>query len=158
MRRVADERRHVGLLHRDHAARPRQPHRFAHERLRLAGGAADKARVHEIEGAVGQAGGIGIALHELDRSARVASRVVDKRRIGVESDHAAACADTRRQQIGDAARPAAHVEAMPARADADPVEHDRAVGRHGGALHMQALDLACAALERIMAGRAALID
>ena len=72
--------------------------------------------------------------------------------VHVEADHASGGTDAIAHQPGDAAGAAADVEAAPARPDADAVEHDQRIGRHPLALDAQALDLAGAVFERIVAG------
>jgi hypothetical protein len=74
----------------------------------------------------------------------------EKALVHVDADNLAALADTPCHQIGNAARPAADIEAGPAFANADPLEHDIGVRRHRRALHMQALDLSRPALDRII--------
>src|SRR6478672_6884247 len=73
-------------------------------------------------------------------------------RILIEPDHTAVWANAPRQRFGDPARAAAEIEARPARAHADQIEHDLDVACERRALDMQALDLARAALNRIAAG------
>ena len=75
-----------------------------------------------------------------------------KSRILVETDDAAGRADALAHEAGDAARPAAEVEARPSRRNADEVEHRARLGRQRGGLDVQAFDLALAGLDRIMAG------
>src|SRR5262249_30124249 len=149
MRRMTHERRHVGLLHGDDATGAREAPRLREQRLRLARGRGEKAGVDQIETLSRKPGPIGVARYELDMGRGVAPGVVQKHRIGVDPDHVASLADPLAQQRRDAARTAAEVEAAPAGANAHAVEHEGAVGRHGGGLDVEPLDLTGAALDGV---------
>ncbi len=97
----------------------------------------------------GKPGAIGVASHEHDIGVGSAPGVLQKRLIGVEPDHAAGRTDALAQQRRDAAGAATEIEAAPPSVNPDAIEHDGAVGRHGGRLDMKALDLASAPLDRI---------
>jgi hypothetical protein len=152
MRRKTLQRRTVRLLQGDDAAGFCQPTGFLDEPLGIAGGAGDEAHVHDVERAGRQVRSIGVALPEFDIRRRVPARVLEKRRVHVEADHPAARTDARAQQVGDAARPAADVEAGPALHRPEAVEHGQRIRRHRLRLHMQPLDLARARLDRIVSG------
>src|SRR5262249_1085251 len=151
VRRMTGERRHVGLLNGNDAARPCQAHGFLEENFGPARGAADEAHMDEIEAVAGQAGVVGIAYDERDVRGRPAARVLQKPPIGVETYDTASRAHALAEQRCDAAGAAAEIETGPARSDADTIEHHGAVGRHGGGLDVQAFDLAVAMFQRIAA-------
>jgi hypothetical protein len=94
-----------------------------------------------------------VAQPELNIGRCASARVRERFRIAVEADDTAGRSDAFAQQRRDAARAAADVEACPARPDADLVEHGACGRRHGLRLGMQPLDLAGAALERIVSGK-----
>src|SRR6185437_2619970 len=146
------ERRHVGLLQRDNAARLGEAHRLAQQLLRLAGGAGYEAEVDEVEAPGRKRGAISVALHETGIGGRAAAPMRDENRIGIEAGNMAPRANAFAEQSRDAAGAAAEIEATPAFGNADPLQHGHAIGRHRRALAIEAHDLAGAPLERIMAG------
>src|SRR4029077_9136010 len=152
MRRVTVQRGAIRLLQRDHAARTAQPDRLADHALRIAGGAREKAHMHEIKAAVRQVRCVGVALPEFGVRGSSRTGMREEFRILIEPDHASGGTDAPRQRLGEPARAAAEIEARPARAHADQLEHDIDVACERRALDIQALDLARAALNRIAAG------
>ena len=89
---------------------------------------------------------------EFDIGGRMGARMRQMLFVHVEADDASIGTDQIAHQSGDARGATADVEAAPARRDADAVEHDQRIGRHPLALDAQALDLAGAVFERIVAG------
>src|SRR6185436_2694625 len=81
----------------------------------------------------------------------VRARGGEKLLVLVEAEHAPGRSDALAQQVSDAARPAADVEAGPSRLHPDPIQHHARVGRDRLGLDVQALDLAPAMLDRVMA-------
>jgi anhydro-N-acetylmuramic acid kinase len=152
MRRMAIERRHVGLLHGDDAAGLGETHRLTQQLLRLARGAGNEAEMDEVEAPGRERGAIGVALHEIGIGSGAAAAMLDEHGIGIEPGDVTAGADARAEQSRDAAGPAAEIEATPAFGNADPLQHGRAIGRHRRALAIKSFDLAVAPLERVMTG------
>ena len=106
----------------------------------------------EIEAATGQFRPVGVVDHERDVRRRLSPRILDEHGIGIETHNVPRGTDARAQQASDSARAAAEIEAAPAGPDADPLQHDGAVGRYGCSLDVQPLDLARTTFDRIVAG------
>jgi hypothetical protein len=148
---VAVQRRGIGLLQRDAATRTREVNRLLEQALRRTRGARHEAHVDEVEALGGQSGTVGVAQEKLDICGGSGAGVLEERQVHVEPEDAVAPSDPLAQQPGDPVGPAADIEARPALGDTDEIEHSCRVGCHGGALNVQALDLAAAALDRVIA-------
>src|SRR2546423_1159753 len=83
--------------------------------------------------------------------ARQAIEAPPQMHILVEPDHAPTGTDALAHRLGDTARAAAEIDARPALAHADQVEHCLDVASERRTLNVQAFDLASAALNRIAA-------
>ena len=113
--------------------------------------------MHQIEARPRLARGAHIGLGERDRgepqTRRPVARGGEQRRVPVQPQHPALTAHPCRQQVGDAAAAAGQIQAPPAGGDADPVEQDARIGRHGVGLHAQPGRLGRAGGDEVTAGR-----
>jgi hypothetical protein len=152
MRRIAIERRHIGLLQGNGSAWSSQSGCFSQQRFGIAGRTGHKAYVNEIEAATWQVCLVGIADYEFDIAGSTLARVMEENRIGIEADDAAGFANALAQEVGNSAGPTTEIETGPTRSHADAIQHDRAFGGHGRPLNVQALNLPLTGLDRILAG------
>jgi hypothetical protein len=128
MRRVAIERRHIGLLQGNGSAWSSQSGCFSQQRFGIAGCTGHKAHVNEIEAATWQVCLVGIADYEFDITGSTLARVMEENRIGIEADDAAGFANALAQEVGNSAGPTTEIETGPTRSYADAIQHDRAFG------------------------------
>src|SRR5262245_27254373 len=155
MCRVAIERRHIRFLKSNATARPCQLDGFMQESFRITGSACHETGMYQIEAAGWKTGVVDITQHKFDvretARVRVLASVVEKDRVGIETDDCAGRANTHAQKIRYAPRTTAQIEAAPSPSRTNAVQHNRCVWSKHVTLDQQPVNLAGAPLDRVHA-------